>query len=160
MADADPDAAKLRAEAGVDRSQAVMPGGPAAELHLDLERREVELVVKDGQGVPIELIEAQRLLNRIAAVVHEGLGLEQQNAVSPKAPFGDQASEFLLPRTEIMRFGDDVGRHEPDIVPLKRIFCAGVTKADPELHAFPSPSGEGTKGWGLSSTEPPEAPTP
>ena len=82
MADADPHAAEIGAETGVDRAQAVVPGGAAAELHLDLHRREVELVVEDGQRVEVELVEAQRLLNRVAAVVHEGLRLEQQDPVA------------------------------------------------------------------------------
>ena len=62
VADADADAAEFGAEMGVDRAQAVVAGGAAAVLHLDLERREVELVVEDGQRVEVELVEMQRLL--------------------------------------------------------------------------------------------------
>ena len=137
VADADADPAEVGAEARVDRAQAVVAGEAAADAHLHLERREIELVVEDGQRVIVELVEAQRLLNRIAAVVHEGLRLEQQDAMAADAAFGDQAPEFLLPRAEIMHLGDDVGRHEADIVPLKRIFGARIAKADPQLHRRP-----------------------
>ena len=80
-----------------------MAGEAAADAHLDLERREVELVMEDGERFQVELVEAQRLLNRIAAVVHEGLRLEQQDALAADAAFGDQAAELLLPRPEIVR---------------------------------------------------------
>ena len=48
MADADPDPAEVVADMGLGRAQAVMAGGAAADLHLDLERGEIELVVEDG----------------------------------------------------------------------------------------------------------------
>ena len=51
MADADADAAEVGAQARVDRAQAVMAGEAAADAHLHLEWREIELVVKDGQRV-------------------------------------------------------------------------------------------------------------
>ena len=89
MADADANAAEVGAERGVDRAQPVVAGEAAADAHLDLQRREVELVVEDGQRVFVELVEVQRLLNRVAAVVHEGLRLEQQDPVTADAAFGD-----------------------------------------------------------------------
>ena len=49
MADADPHPAEFGADMGFDRAQAVMAGGAAADLHLDLHRREVELVMEDGR---------------------------------------------------------------------------------------------------------------
>src|ERR1051325_5642879 len=112
----------------------MVAGATAADAPLHLERREVELVVEDRQRVIVELVEAQRLLNRVAAVVHEGLRLEEEDAVAAEASFGDQTAELLLPWAEIVHFGDDVGGHEADIVPVKRIFRARISKADPELH--------------------------
>ena len=111
-----------------------MPGGSAADLHLDLEGREIELVVEDGKRIHVELVEAQRLGDRFAAVVHEGLRLEQQDALAADAALRDQAAEFLLPGAEIVHFHYEVRCHEADIVALKRIFGAGITEADPELH--------------------------
>ncbi len=100
MADADADAAEFGAEACVDRPQSIVARRAAADLHLHLERREVELVVEDGQGVHVELVELQRLLNGIAAVVHEGLRLQEQDALPADAALRDQAPELLLTRTE------------------------------------------------------------
>jgi hypothetical protein len=75
MANANSDAAEFRAEVRVDRAQAVVAREPAADPHLDLHRRQVELIVEDGEGVEVELVKTQRLTDRVAAVVHEGLGL-------------------------------------------------------------------------------------
>ena len=51
--------------------------------------------------------------------------------------FRGQAAELLRPGREVVHLGDDIGRHEADIVPLQRILRAGIPKADPELHARP-----------------------
>ena len=51
VADADANAAEVGAKRGVDRAQAVVPGEPAADAHLHLEGREVELVMEDGESV-------------------------------------------------------------------------------------------------------------
>ena len=80
--------------ASIDR-RPLWPAVPAADLHLHLERREVELVVEDGQGVHVELVEAHRLLNRVAAVVHEGLRLQQQHALAADPPFRDRLRNFF-----------------------------------------------------------------
>jgi hypothetical protein len=90
--------------------------------------------VEDGERIHAELVEFQRLLNRVAAVVHEGLRLEEEDALTADPAFRDEAAEFLLPGTEVVRLGNDVGSHEADIVPLQRIFRAGIPEADPELH--------------------------
>ena len=90
--------------------------------------------MKDSQRVHVELVEAQRLLNRVAAVVHERLGLQQQHSLAADPAFGDEAAELLLPRAEIMRLGDHVSRHEADVVPVECIFRTGIPEADPKLH--------------------------
>src|SRR4029079_7916005 len=125
---------KIRAERGIDRTPAVMPRKAAPDARPHLGRGEVELVVEDRQRPEVELVEAQHLLNSIAAVVHEGLRLEEEDAGTADPSFGDQAAEFLGPWREAVHLGDDVGGHEADIVSLQRIFRAGITEADPELH--------------------------
>ena len=81
MADADAHAPEVGAEVGVDRAQAVVPRGAAADLHLDLHRREVELVVEHRQRLEVELVEAQRRGDRLAALF---------------VGFGDSALNFEL----------------------------------------------------------------
>ena len=128
------------------------PAVPPPMLHLDLHRREVELVVEGGQRVDVELVEAQRLLNRVAAVVHVGLRLEQQDLVAADAAFADQAAEFLLPRAEAMHRGDGVGRHEADIVAVERILRARIAEAGPDLHraaSLPAENAHPASGMGV-----------
>ena len=62
------------------------PGGAAALLHLHLEGGQVELVVEDGQRIEVELVEVQRLLHRVAAVVRGGLGLLSRTRWRPMRP--------------------------------------------------------------------------
>ena len=76
----------------------------------------------------------QRLLNRIAAVVHIGLRLEKQEPVPADRALRTRATEFLLPRAEAMHFRDGVDRHEADVVAVQRILRSGISKACPDLH--------------------------
>src|SRR4051812_42424109 len=117
----------------------------AADAYLHLHRREVEFIVKDRKGVHVELVEAQRLLNRVTAVVHECLRFEEQHALAADAAFADQAPELLRPWTEAVRLRDHVGAHEADVVALHRIFGARIAEPDPELHGAALACGPGKK---------------
>ena len=134
VADAQAHAAEIRPQVLVERAQPVVPGGAAALLDLDLERREVELVVEHGQRVHAELVEAQRLADRAAAFVHESRGLEQQDLLAANPAFLQPAEELLLDRAEAMDIGDGVRRHEAGVVPLHGVQGTGIAEADPELH--------------------------
>src|SRR5688572_2161005 len=134
MTDADAHAAEIGSQRCIDRAKAVMPGKAAADADLHLERRKVELVVEDCKRFLVRLIEAERLLNGVAAVVHEGLRLNQKHLVATDTAFRDEAPELLLPRSEVAHLGDEVSGHHADIVSVKRIFRAGISKAHPDLH--------------------------
>ena len=127
-------AAEIGAEMLVDRAQSVMTGKAATPANLHLEGREIELVMEDGQRIGLELVEPQRLTDRAAAFVHEGGGLQQQDLLPADPPFPDPALELLLHGAEIMRFGNDVARHEADIVPVERVARSGIAEAGPDLH--------------------------
>src|SRR5690606_17500383 len=98
------------------------------------ERGEVELVVEHRQGVHLELVEPHGFADRSAALVHEGRRLEQQNLVTGDTAFLQPALELLLGRREAVHLGNDVERHEADIVPVHRILRTGISKTNPELH--------------------------
>lgn len=134
MADAQPHAAKVRPQMLVNRAQAVMPRRTAAGLHLDAEGRDVEFVVKDGQGVHAQLVEAQRLADAAAAFVHEGGGLQQQDLLTADPPFLGPALELLLHGAEVVHLGNGVHRHEADIVAVHRILRARIAQPGPDLH--------------------------
>src|SRR3546814_11287416 len=105
-----------------------MPGGAASDLHLDLHGGQVELVVEDGDVADVALEEAHRLADRLAAPVHEGGGLEEQDTLLADAPVLGPALERLFGRIEAMHLGDGVDRHAADIVPMPRILRARIAK--------------------------------
>ena len=49
------------------------------------------------ERVHLQFVKVQRLLNRVAAVVHEGLRLQEEDAVPADAAFGNEAAELLRP---------------------------------------------------------------
>ncbi len=106
----------------------------ATDTGLHLERGKVEFVMEGGQRLLVELVEMQRLLNCVAAVVHISLRLQQQYLVAPDPALAGEGAEFFLPGAETVHFGDGVDRHEADIVPVQRILRAGISKACPDLH--------------------------
>src|SRR5436190_21357376 len=134
MADADAHAGKFVAEVRRDGAQAIVPGVAAPGLQLDLGRRQVELVVEDVDVAFRNLEIAARLANRAAAVVHEGLRLQQHHALARNGTLAGEAMEALLPRAQSMPLGDALDRHETDVVALPRILAARVAETDEELH--------------------------
>ena len=89
---------------------------------------------KAVSALDVLLEEMQRLLNRIAAVVHERLGLEQQDAVAADAALAHQAAEFLGPGAKAVDVGDHVERHEADVVAVERILRPRIAETCPDLH--------------------------
>src|SRR5690606_13806378 len=67
-------------------------------------------------------------------LVHEGRRLEQQDLVTGDTALLQPALELLLGRREAVHLGNDVERHEADIVPVHRILRTGISKTNPELH--------------------------
>src|SRR3546814_3579519 len=55
VADADADAAEFISDMRFGGTKAVMPGGAASDLHLDLHGGQVELVVEDGDVAAVAL---------------------------------------------------------------------------------------------------------
>src|SRR3546814_8819665 len=91
-----------------------MPGSAAALLHLDLEGREIELVVEDGDVGGREPVEAHRFADRLAAFVHEGRGLQEKEFLGAQPCLDRPAGEALFGRFEPVDLGARVDRHEAD----------------------------------------------
>src|SRR3546814_13119553 len=70
VADADADAAEFISDMRFGGTKAVMPGGAASALHLDLHGGQVALVVEDGDVADVALEAAHRLADRLAPPVH------------------------------------------------------------------------------------------
>ena len=70
------------------------------------------------------------LLDRDAALVHEGLGLQQYAG----ALFQEQSVEFGLPGTEESKFFQNpVTYHEPDVVAGLTVLDSGIPQKDYHL---------------------------
>ncbi len=116
MADAEPQTAILLAAMGVDRFDAVVAAVAAADLDAGFCRRQIQLVIDDGDILRMQLVEAHGFADRLAGEVHEGLRLHQQNPFAADFTLGDLGLEFLRPGGKVMAAMDDVDSHETDIV--------------------------------------------
>src|SRR5579883_3126796 len=126
MADTDPHAPIIIADMVADRAQTIMSGIAAADLDPEPPRRQVELVMENGDIGEIDLVEACRLADCAAGLVHESLGLQQDQAFVADRPFGGLALEAGAERRERMPARDRIDRHEADIVPVAGIGAAGI----------------------------------
>ena len=134
MADADAHPPEVgRADLGGDRAQAVVPRHPAAGLDAELAGGEVELVVADHDLRERQLEEADRLGDRVAGVVHEGLRLEQQHPLVTEMALAEQAGERCA-RARNMSARDRVGRHETEVVPVPGVAGAWIAEPDEQQH--------------------------
>src|SRR6202521_4615911 len=134
MTDADAHAGKLVAEMRRNRAQAVVPGVATPGFHLELAGSEVEFVVEDVDVALCDLEIAARLADRAAAVVHEGLRLQQHHALARDRALAGEAMEALLPGAQSVPLGDAVDRHEADVVAMPGVLAARVAETDEELH--------------------------
>ena len=129
-----PHAAKLLADVRLDRLQALVAGGAAAGLHPELSGRQVELVVDHDHVAGRELVEAHRLRDRAAGLVHVGGGLQEQRLLAAELALGGLALEARAPGREAVTAVDLVHRHEADIVPVAAVAPAGIAETHDEQH--------------------------
>src|SRR5262245_18508696 len=134
MTDADAHADEVAADMRGRGAETVMPGQAAPDLHSDLARGEVELVVKDHDVTGLELVKAHGFAHGTARRIHEGLRLQQQHLLLPELAFGNVPLEALAPIGEAVRCRDGIDRHEADIVTVEGVFLFRIAEADKELH--------------------------
>ena len=140
MTDAEPHPAIVIADMRRDRAQAVMAGDAAADLDAHFGRRQFEFVLEHGDVACRDLEEVGGFLHRAAGLVHVGDGLEQHDALVVERAFGGLALKAAAPWCKTMTPRDRFNRHEPDVVPVRSVFRAGVTEANKEAHDAASPA--------------------
>ena len=111
-----------------------MAGDAAADLHPHFRRRQFELVLEHGDLAGCELEEVRGFLHRTAGIVHEGGGLEQDHALAVERAFRGLALKTAAPWCETMTPRNFIDGHEADIVPVTRVFRAGIAEADKQQH--------------------------
>src|SRR5215472_509764 len=134
MADAYSHPPKIRPEQRVDRAQSVMAGRTAAAFHPKLTRPQIDLVVDHGDFRRRNPKEPRCLGNRLARIVHVGLWLQQEPSLAADHPLRKLAFEAATKARDAMTSGDQVNRHEADIVSVPGIARARIAKADDETH--------------------------
>ena len=134
MPDPDAHAAKLFSDVRLDRLQALVPGGAAAGLHAELSGRQVELVVDHHDVARRELVEAHRLRDGAAGLVHVGRRLQQERLLAAEVAFRCLALKPRAPGREAVTAMDFVHRHEADVVSVATVAPAGIAKTHDEQH--------------------------
>ena len=122
------------AETADDIAQAVVAPVPAALLEAGDTDGQVEVVVRDENVLRRDLVETRQCGHGLAAVVHEGIGLEEPD-VLPRQPHARYLAVELLftPEAAAMDARHLVNKPEPGIVPGSSIFRAGITQAHQQL---------------------------
>ncbi len=143
MADAQARAAEIRADPVADGAQPIVPGHPAAGLHPESAGRQVELIVEHHHVLGLQLEEVHGLGHGLAALVHVGLRLQDQDV---DRPFG--RGDRALPRQpqearalvlEAVAPGDGVDGHEAEVVAVQLVLRAGVAEAGQDQHGGAGP---------------------
>src|SRR5512133_1393248 len=134
VADAEAHASIIIAHMRGDRAQTVVSGIAAADLHTQLSRREVELVVEHDDVVELDLVEPRRLVHGAAGIVHESLRLDQDDALAGDLAFAATRLEVRAERRKSIAPRDRLDRHEADIVATARMSRTGIAEADEEQH--------------------------
>ncbi|MNE63427.1 hypothetical protein D3C80_1587770 [compost metagenome] len=120
-------------------ADAVLTRGAAAGLHAEAAGGQVDLVVEDDDLAGFDLVEARRLADRAAALVHIGLRLHQQDldrAVGAiDLALADDGLELGPLGTEAPAARDLVHGHEADVVAVLFVFGARIAQTGDDDHA-------------------------
>jgi hypothetical protein len=134
MADAEADPAVVVAAMGGDRPQAVMARIAAADLHPELGRGKVELVVEHGDVPQRDLEEVLGFPDRPPGLVHVGLRLQQQHLLAADHRIRRLGLEAPAPGARAMGARNLVHGHEADVVAVPGVAGSGIAEADEEAH--------------------------
>ncbi|MNX84031.1 hypothetical protein D3C86_1158110 [compost metagenome] len=139
MADAHAAPAEVGAQVADQAADAVLARCAAAGLHAEAARGQVDLVVEDDDLAGFDLVEARRLADRAAALVHIGLRFHQQDldrAVGAvDLAFADDGLELGPLGTEAPAARDLVHGHEADVVAVLLVFGARIAEPCDDDHA-------------------------
>src|SRR4051794_6841771 len=134
MTDPEPHPAIVVADMRGDRAQPVMAGDAATDLDADLRRRQFEFVLKHRDLAGGQFEEVGGFLNRAPGLVHERTRTKQNDALAIERAFGSLALKTAAPRCKTVTPRNFIDGHEPDIVPVVRVFRTGVTETDKQAH--------------------------
>src|SRR5215208_3587667 len=134
MTDPEPHPAVVVADMRRDRAQPVMACDAATDLDADFRRRQFELILKHGDLAGGQFEEVGGFLNRAPGLVHERGWTKQNDALAIERAFGSLALKTAAPRCKTVTPRNFIDGHEPDVVPVVRVFRTGVTETDKQAH--------------------------
>src|SRR5215212_2621302 len=111
-----------------------MAGDAATDLDANLRRRQFEFVLKHRDLAGRQFEEVCGFLNRAPGLVHERGRTKQNDALAIERAFGSLALKTAAPRCKTVTPRNFIDGHEPDIVPVVRVFRTGVTETDKQAH--------------------------
>src|SRR5690606_2948799 len=136
MADADAQAVEAPVAQQADGvAQSILAAMATVELQPRRTRRQVELVVDQQRLFRLDLPEPQRGGDRLAGEVHEGGGLEQPDLLAADVhPRGLAEQLRLQAEAHALPLGQGIDQAEAGVVPVERVFRAGIAQADDETN--------------------------
>ena len=105
-----------------------MPSRSSPRTYADSTEGEVKIVVDNDEIPGGDRKAPQELPDGLAAMVHEGLGLDQKNALPIRLPLADQRVLFFALNGDMIFRGDPVHNQETQVVSGPRILFSWVTQ--------------------------------
>ena len=134
---ADPDAQpaeRLRLELADDRTQPVVPARSAALAEAQLAERQREVIDDDQHLGQRRAVARQHLAHGETRLVHERLGLHEQQVEAAKPPADDRRRVATPPLAHPARpIRQAVQHHPADVVPGLAVLLAGIPEPDHDL---------------------------
>src|SRR5439155_7982320 len=117
-----------------NRTQPIVTRVGPSDFYSHLGWRKFDFIVEHHEISQIELRVLEGLLHGAAGLVHVRRRLEQHDALAIERAFRGLALKTTAPWCETMTPCDFVNGHEPDVVPVLRVFRAGITEANKQAH--------------------------
>ena len=111
-----------------------MSSRPAAWTDTDSTEGEIEIVMDNHQIRDGDREVAEELFYSHAAVVHIGLGFDQQDFFPVGPPVTNQRVVFYLLNCDLIFRGDPVDNQKTQVVPAPFIFLAWITQTENDFH--------------------------
>src|SRR5690606_38198321 len=97
-------------------------------------KRQIKLIVDNQDLARLHLKERLRLLHRFAAEVHVSLRCKQNQILAAQSRSSKEPLELVLQGACIKTTAKLPKHHKADIVTVRGVFCARVTKSNNQLH--------------------------
>ena len=135
LAHTDPHARKfLRSQMGNDIFDSIVTARAAFLADADAARNQADIIINHDKLRRIYLIIIHHLTDALAAQVHIGLRLHQNDLISLNHTFSDQSLKCFLPDINVILVRQRIQRHKSHIVTGSLIFSSRISKSCYYIH--------------------------